>query len=1039
MNATLMQDSSPSIQEGSQHFGRLLVSWHATLSSLGWVVQCRLLLGTDSAHAILDASRSGAAFSLQDEGELAWGRLLFKRGDADRQMVLSIDYHLGPASGRQLTLCSWRACSPCGQTAPVTGEKSLGESGWIKLAWTIAGAEEACLAVRLKIGLGDGTPLASPVLTPMAPEWRHTLQRDGGMGELVFTLNTGEDGLARLDAALLHAEVPGVYAELARFRAPPVPPEPDADAVPGEAVIFAGPKEFASFAYPRPLLPPTLAQWARRFVEIDNEGTFQTALRSLFAQKKWPDMVAESQDFTLLESKKYPGQYVRRIADIPGPMGRLERTATCLFLATQPGGLEELQSALETLLGMSAGDFIGLTDYASQLGQIQDSLIALLLQAGNNGPQESALIQALMVCHIAGLVAQTPELLATPESVQEPLSANALLPGTIFPLEPSVPAPGGASYARALGFADIKLIKQQLLRYRLGEIAHVENVMRGETKERKERHSHRVENRERELSLQSDSQDHEQDYKGRAQDHSASVDAPLDSLKREFDNLQELYASDGLSVTMSGSWTDTLSGPAQRTESASDYARRLLDRATARVARRTESERLRRSVEEFVEQNLRRFDNAGGNAHVVGVYRWIDEIHAARLEHRGSRLVVEFVIPSPAANFVRHNNLLHGLDANSPIPPWQGGEGVAAIRSAADITRDNYAVLAARYNATAVVSPPPASLPVSASLQSDPPQPLARLDIPAGYQAASGVVGYGWSGATPSPLDLLVGNVGQKIDPAQNPSPGSIALTFSPPCQGAVPVSVLSTATGFAINVTLFCTCPDDGAAFRRWQMETYQAVIAAYQARKHEYLRIMEGFAATFGQEAADGRRTTERTALRQAAIECLIAPFLAWDTQDPAWRRDVVNFNLIPFFGRALDWGEMTYAFHGSFFDASDVERPAWLSMAQSREHSPGFSEFLEAGAARLLVPVQPGMVLSLLFYLASHGRFWYGAAERVPVHEANWFLANELKSLSGVPPHEPPGDSWEMEVATSFFMLQDDAGLPDFPGSGPEGGAI
>lgn len=1026
MNGTLMRGAPPSDQEGTQDFGELQVSWHAELSPLGWLVHCRLTLGTDGSQVTLDETHPRAPFNLQDEGEVAWGQLRFERAEEGRQMVLSIEYHLGPVSGRQITLHAWKACSPCGKMPAVTGESVLGEGGWIRVAWTVAGAEEACLAAHLKISLGDGTLCGSPVLTPMAPEWRKSFRHHENHAELALTLDMADDGTARLDAMLFHADVPGEYAELARFLAPFIPPAPHPESAPGDAVVFGCPKEFATFAYPRGLHPPTLTQWVRRFAEIDNAGAFQNALRALFEQKAWTEMLSESEDFTAPDSKKYPGQYVRRISDLPAPMGRLERVPVSLFLSLRPDSLEALQTALEKLLDMSAADFLAQPDYHTQLGRLQDSLVALLVQSGNNGPQESALIQALIVCHIAGLIGHTPELLDTPESVQEPLSASVLLPATIFPLSPPTAAPNGASYARPLGFADIKVIKQRLLHYRLGEIAHIENVMRGETKERNHHHRRRIENSERDNHLQTETQDREQDYKGRSRTNIGAVD----SLKREFDDLQEQYATDGLSVTTTGSWTDTLDGAAQPGGDAAGYARRLLDRAAARVARRTESERLRRSEEEFVEQNLRRFDNAGGSGHAVGIYRWIDEIHAAHLEHRGSRLVLEFVIPSPAADYVQRNNLLHGLNAGVPIPPWQGGDGIAPILSAADISRANYAALAARYNATAVDSPPPESLWANVALQSDPPHPSARLDIPEGYRAASGTLSYGWSGSTPQALDVLVGGLPLKIDPAQNPSPGTLPIAFAQPIQGIVPVTVLSSATGYAINVTLACTCPDDGALFRRWQMSTYQAVMTSYQVRKEEYVRVMERFAESHGEEEDCESRETERAALRQSATECLIAPFIAWgDGTTPAWRRDVVNFNLIPFFRRAFDWGEMTYSFHGSFFPADDPNRPAWLTMAQARERSAGFNEFLQAGAARLLVPVQPGMVLPLLFYLASEGRFWYGAADLTPVHEADWHLVNELKSLLHAPHRERPGESWEMEVATSFFMLQENSGLPDY----------
>ena len=46
---------------------------------------------------------------------------------------------------------------------------------------------------------------------------------------------------------------------------------------------------------------------------------------------------------------------------------------------------------------------------------------------------------------------------------------------------------------RPLGIGDLKVVKQKLLSYQLGEVAHIENVLRGEYKERKYRTLDRTE------------------------------------------------------------------------------------------------------------------------------------------------------------------------------------------------------------------------------------------------------------------------------------------------------------------------------------------------------------------------------------------------------------------------------------------------------------------------------------------------------------------------------------------------------------------
>src|SRR5690606_35161920 len=50
------------------------------------------------------------------------------------------------------------------------------------------------------------------------------------------------------------------------------------------------------------------------------------------------------------------------------------------------------------------------------------------------------------------------------------------------PAEPSVPTSRGE--ARILGIADLMMVEQQLLRYELGEVAHLENVLKSERRAR---------------------------------------------------------------------------------------------------------------------------------------------------------------------------------------------------------------------------------------------------------------------------------------------------------------------------------------------------------------------------------------------------------------------------------------------------------------------------------------------------------------------------------------------------------------------------
>ena len=52
------------------------------------------------------------------------------------------------------------------------------------------------------------------------------------------------------------------------------------------------------------------------------------------------------------------------------------------------------------------------------------------------------------------------------------------------PFTEYAPWPGGSGHIRPLGIADLKVVKSQLYKYDLGEVAHIENILKGETKTR---------------------------------------------------------------------------------------------------------------------------------------------------------------------------------------------------------------------------------------------------------------------------------------------------------------------------------------------------------------------------------------------------------------------------------------------------------------------------------------------------------------------------------------------------------------------------
>jgi len=119
--------------------------------------------------------------------------------------------------------------------------------------------------------------------------------------------------------------------------------------------------------------------------------------------------------------------------------------------------------------------------------------------------------------------------------------------------------------------------------------------------------------------------------------------------------------------------------------------------------------------------------------------------------------------------------------------------------------------------------------------------------------------------------------------------------------------------------------------------------------------------------------------------------------------------------------------------------AESAQTVSADQIDDVDPLFTTFLQAGAARVLVPVRPPFNDAVLSYL-SHPQPpsdpWVGAdAPIVGTNDPLYVsLAEELRAATGGRVDSTPvGDPWTYKIPTSLVYLQDDAVLPDFTNGG------
>ena len=253
---------------------------------------------------------------------------------------------------------------------------------------------------------------------------------------------------------------------------------------------------------------------------------------------------------------------------------------------------------------------------------------------------------------------------------------------------------------RPLGIGDLKVVKQKLIGYYAGEVAHIENVLKSELKERKFKTFDRSEqtlvtteelNEETEKDLQT---------------------TDRFELKKETEKTIQEDLSLEAGVTVSGSY-----GPVEMTahadfayktstkdsqKTSSNYARDVVDRSVTKIQKKSKEVRTTKNIHEIEEINTHGFNNKDGAGHVTGVYRWVDKHYRAQIYNYGIRLMFEFIIPEPAAFYIHAQKRKKEMTETSIRPPPE----LVGITSK-DITEHTYQRYASLYGAQGVSAPPP--------------------------------------------------------------------------------------------------------------------------------------------------------------------------------------------------------------------------------------------------------------------------------------------------------------------------------------------
>lgn len=595
---------------------------------------------------------------------------------------------------------------------------------------------------------------------------------------------------------------------------------------------------------------------------------------------------------------------------------------------------------------------------------------------------------------------------------------------------------------KPLGIGDLKVVKQKLRAYVAGEVAHIENVLRGENKERR----FRVLDRTEEIITAATETEEETTRDTQTTDRF--------ELKKESEKTIQEQMSVQAGVTVSGSYGMVTFGAhgdfaystasQQSEKSASNFAHEVVDKAVSRVQKKTREERVTKQLHEVEELDTHGIDNRGQPDHVTGVYRWVDKHYEAQIYNYGRRLMFEFIVPEPAAYWA-------WAQVHKPKEQFTQPAALPAGLTHRDINEGNFQNYIRDYQVQGASPPPPEFKVMSITLSSDAKiengTPLAKsskdLVAPEGYVVQEFGAAVSFVYQNHPQFKLSVGTddlwITYTNNTALNRWDGAIGTT-PVAYDGIVPVSIVGyDLNAYYVNVT--ATCVRRPEKYEAWQISTFEKIVAAHTALQAAYDQKVAQQAAQagvviHGQNPAINREI-ERTELKKWCVKLLLDSWqfgsynATKQTKDQAPDFDlkdaVAEGKSIQFFEQAFEWENLTYLFYPYFWGRENQ----WVDKLTTFDTDPLFTKFLQAGAARVVMPVRPGYNDAVMYYLEHNGTIWAGGD--TPRLDDPLFvsLADELRNqtddLQGA---TPEGDPWQVVLPTTLVWLQPDGTLPTFP---------
>ncbi|MEM7038625.1 MAG: hypothetical protein AAF570_16690, partial [Bacteroidota bacterium] len=430
-------------------------------------------------------------------------------------------------------------------------------------------------------------------------------------------------------------------------------------------------------------------------------------------------------------------------------------------------------------------------------------------------------------------------------------------------------------YMRPLGIGELRTVEQVNVRYEIGEIAHIENVLQGETKIRDhvrestsetftDTETQREETTERELATTS-----------RHELSSETREVQRESAQFAFDVNVSASFGPYLDISTGVNYGTQESKEKSKTASA-NYAKDVVEKAASKIRESVRERRTSRSIQKITETNNHTLSNTSGG-HIVGIYRWLNKVYDAQVRTHGLRMMYEFNIPEPAAFYLysQTSDPDKQIGIEKPLPPiFDPGPdgGPPAPLSPLDLNEGTYAAYGTQYKVQGLTPPPVEEFVIVEAISEKSAEgnlfKKLNFEIPEGYIPRF-IVGAGSlepvGGAEKSMnVHAAIGKSNISSEGLSfDATPGVMSHSNIFTIRGDVDLAEFSdkrydTAIqrlpislifwhAYGISCTIALTCERSDNLMKRWQIDTYEKIMAAYYELKAQYDEKARAF--DFGQ----------------------------------------------------------------------------------------------------------------------------------------------------------------------------------------------